>query len=65
MVTHSHLHPDNWFLLETRQDALEHVEGMASLLETYSNVIRERGHRFAQLIGENYNHAVKKLKRSR
>ena len=65
MVTHSHLHPDNWFLLETRQDALEHVEGMASLLETCSNVIRVQGRQFGQLIGEDYDHAVKKLKRPR
>ena len=63
MIRRGLQHPEDWKPLETRQDALEHVEGMASLLETYSNVIRERGRRFAQLIGEDYDHAVRKLRR--
>ncbi|PTQ80729.1 phage anti-repressor protein [Nitrosospira multiformis] len=45
MILSGRQHPEDWKPLETRQDALEHVEGMASLLETYSNVIRERGRR--------------------
>jgi phage anti-repressor protein len=63
MIRGGHQHPEDWKPLETRQDALEHVEVIAGLLETYSRTLRDRGRCLAVLVGEDYDIAVAKLKR--